>query len=252
MTENTDSSWLGALLDWSVSLMDIIGPAGAGIAIGLENLFPPLPSEVVLPMAGLAASRGSFSLFEALAWTTAGSVVGAFLLYGIGVWFGADRLRRIADKVPLMRADDIDRTVAWFERHGGKAVFFGRMIPIFRSLISIPAGVTRMPLWRFGLLTGAGSLIWNTIFVLAGYLLGESWHIVEQYVDIVQYVVIAAVAAAVVWFVVVRTRALLAGKRDRDGVSRVSEAGDGGTEDGDRGDDDRGDDDREPATRSAR
>jgi membrane protein DedA with SNARE-associated domain len=230
MTSNTDTSWLGALLDWSVSLMDVIGPAGAGIAIGLENLFPPLPSEVVLPMAGLAASRGSFTLFEALAWTTAGSVIGAFLLYGLGAWFGADRLRRIAAKVPLLKPDDIDRTVAWFERHGGKAVFFGRMVPIFRSLISIPAGVTRMPLWRFGLLTAAGSLLWNTIFVLAGFLLGESWHVVEQYVDIVQYVVIAVVAVAVVWFIVVRVRAQVAARRERRGGA---------------------DGEREPATRSA-
>ena len=216
MTETSpDSSWLSALLDWSVSLMDVIGPAGAGVAIALENLFPPLPSEVVLPMAGLAASTGSFSLFEALAWTTVGSIVGAFLLYGLGAWLGVDRLRRIAGRVPLLHPEDIDRTVGWFQRHGGKAVFFGRMIPIFRSLISIPAGVTRMPLWRFGLLTAAGSLIWNTIFVLSGYLLGESWHLVEQYVDVLQYVVIAVVAVAGAWFVFVRTRALVEASRDR-------------------------------------
>ena len=216
MTETSpDSSWLSALLDWSVSLMDMIGPAGAGVAIALENLFPPLPSEVVLPMAGLAASTGSFSLFEALAWTTGGSIVGAFLLYGLGAWLGVDRLRRIAGRVPLLHPEDIDRTVGWFQRHGGKAVFFGRMIPIFRSLISIPAGVTRMPLWRFGLLTAAGSLIWNTIFVLSGYLLGESWHLVEQYVDVLQYVVIAVVAVAGAWFVFVRTRALVEASRDR-------------------------------------
>ncbi len=195
--------------------MDVIGPAGAGIAIALENLFPPLPSEVVLPMAGLAASRGSFTLFEALAWTTAGSIVGAFLLYGLGAWLGADRLRRFAVRVPLLHPEDIDRTVAWFVRHGGKAVFFGRMIPIFRSLISIPAGVTRMPLWRFGALTALGSLIWNTVFVLAGYLLGESWHVVEQYVDVLQYIVIVAVVIAVAWFVFARTRSLLAASRAR-------------------------------------
>lgn len=211
----SDGSWLSALLDWSVSLMDTVGPAGAGIAIALENLFPPLPSEVVLPMAGLAASNSSFTLFEALAWTTAGSIVGAFLLYVLGAWLGLRRLRAIAAKVPLLHPEDIDRTVAWFTRHGSKAVFFGRMIPIFRSLISIPAGITRMPLWRFGLLTAAGSLIWNTIFVMAGYLLGESWPVVEQYVDVLQYVVIAAVALGVTWFVFVRTRSLLAAARDR-------------------------------------
>lgn len=229
MTETSpDGSWLGALLDWSVSLMDLIGPAGAGIAIALENLFPPLPSEVVLPMAGLAASRGSFSLFEALAWTTAGSIVGALLLYGLGAWLGVGRLRAIAARVPLLKVEDIDRTVSWFHRHGGKAVFFGRMIPIFRSLISIPAGVTRMPLWRFALLTAAGSLLWNTIFVMSGFLLGESWHVVEQYVDVLQYLVIGAVAVAAVWFVAVRVRAGVAesrsvpeplGEREREGAS---------------------------------
>lgn len=216
MTEtSSDTSWLSALLDWSVSLMDVVGPAGAGLAIALENLFPPLPSEVVLPMAGLAASSGSFTLFEALAWTTAGSVVGAFLLYALGAWLGADRLRRIAARVPLLHPEDIDRTVGWFERHGGKAVFFGRMIPIFRSLISIPAGVTRMSPWRFGLLTAAGSLLWNTIFVLAGFFLGESWHVIEQYVDVVQWIVIVVAGSAVAWFLFVRTRALISTSHDR-------------------------------------
>ena len=210
-----DGSWLTALSDWAVSLMDVIGPVGAGIAIALENLFPPLPSEVILPMAGLAASRGSFSLVEALVWTTAGSVVGALLLYGLGAWLGIARLRAIAAKVPLLHPEDIDRTVAWFGRHGGKAVFFGRMIPIFRSLISIPAGITRLPVWRFLLLTAAGSALWNTIFVLSGYYLGESWHIVERYADILQYVVIAVTVVAVGWFVVVRIRALLADRRGR-------------------------------------
>ena len=204
------------LIDWSVSLMEIIGPAGAGLAIALENIFPPLPSEVILPMAGLSASRGSFSLAEALIWTTLGSVVGAFLLYGIGAWLGVGRLRTIAAKVPLLRPDDIDRTVAWFHRHGGKAVFFGRMVPIFRSLISIPAGVTRMPLWKFGLLTVAGSALWNTIFVLAGFLLGEAWPVIERYADILQYVVIAAVVVGIAWFLVVRIRTLVADRRAGD------------------------------------
>ena len=214
----SDGSWLSSLADWAVSLMDVIGPAGAGIAIAMENLFPPLPSEVILPMAGLASSRGSFTLFEALFWTTAGSIVGAMLLYGLGAWLGVARLRAIAARVPLLHPEDIDRTVAWFSRHGGKAVFFGRMIPIFRSLISIPAGITRMPLWRFALLTTAGSLVWNSIFVLSGFLLGEQWHIVERYADILQYVVIAGAALAVAWFLYARVRALLA---DRDGGSRA-------------------------------
>lgn len=217
-TATSDGSWLSSLADWAVSLMDVIGPAGAGLAIAMENLFPPLPSEVILPMAGLASSRGSFTLFEALFWTTAGSIVGALLLYALGAWLGVGRLRGIAAKVPLLRPEDIDRTVAWFSRHGGKAVFFGRMIPIFRSLISIPAGITRMPLWRFALLTAAGSLIWNSIFVLSGFFLGESWHIVERYADILQYVVIGGAALAAAWFIFVRVRALLAERGSGSGA----------------------------------
>lgn len=219
MTTASDGSWLTAIVDWAVSLMQVIGPAGAGLAIALENLFPPLPSEVILPMAGLTASRGTFTLFEALFWTTAGSIVGAFALYGLGRWLGAARLRSVARRIPLLHPEDIDRTVAWFERHGGKAVFFGRMIPLFRSLISIPAGVTRMPVWKFGLLTAAGSLIWNTVFVLAGFLLGEQWHVVETYADVLQYVVIALVGLGVAWFLYARTRSLLASR----GASTASE-----------------------------
>lgn len=213
-TATADGSWLTGLVEWSVSLMEIIGPAGAAIAIALESVFPPLPSEVVLPMAGLTASMGSFTLAEALIWTTLGSVVGAFVLYGIGAWLGVARLRTIAAKVPLLHPEDIDRTVAWFTRHGGKAVFFGRMIPLFRSLISIPAGVTRMPLWKFGLLTAAGSAIWNTIFVLAGFYLGEAWPVIERYADILQYVVIVGVGVGIAWFIYARVRSLLAARRE--------------------------------------
>ena len=211
-----DGSWLTALIDGVVGLMDLIGAPGAGVAIALENLFPPLPSEVILPMAGLAAARGSFTLFEALFWTTAGSVVGAFALYGIGAVLGLDRLRALVKRLPLLHVDDVDRTVAWFGRHGGKAVFFGRMLPIFRSLISIPAGVVLMPLWRFGLLTLAGSLIWNSVFVLSGFFLGEQWHVVEEYAGVLQYAVIAAAAGALVWFTVTRVRRLRRGAVDTD------------------------------------
>lgn len=210
---SSNESWLSQLMDALVGLMERIGPIGAGIAIALESVFPPLPSEAILPMAGVTASRGGFTLAEALLWTTAGSVVGALALYGIGAWLGIDRLRRVAAKVPLLHPEDIDRTVAWFHKHGGKAVFFGRMVPLFRSFISIPAGVTRMPLWRFVLLTAAGSLLWNAIFVLAGYFLGESWHIVEQYAEVFQVIVIVGVAAGIAWFVFARVRSLLARRR---------------------------------------
>ncbi|WP_187393284.1 DedA family protein [Arthrobacter echini] len=186
--------------------METIGAPGAGLAIALENLFPPLPSEVILPLAGFTASRGNFSLAEAIIWTTLGSVVGALVLYAIGAWLGRDRMRRLVSKVPLVDLEDVDRVEAWFDRHGYRAVFFGRMIPIFRSLISIPAGIERMAVGKFLLLTTAGSLIWNSIFVLAGFYLGENWSVVEEYAGIFQRIVIIAVALFVIYFVVSKIR----------------------------------------------
>lgn len=202
----TESQELTGVAGWAVDLMETLGGPGAGLAIALENLFPPLPSEVVLPLAGFTASQGTLSLPGALIWTTAGSVVGALALYLLGALLGRDRLRRIWGHLPLVNLEDLDRTEAWFDRHGRKAVFFGRMIPIFRSLISVPAGVERMPITLFLGLTFAGSAIWNTIFVMAGYWLGEQWHAVEQYADILQKIVIVAVVVAVAWFVVSRVR----------------------------------------------
>jgi membrane protein DedA with SNARE-associated domain len=201
-----DSSALTGVAEWAVGLMEGIGAPGAGLAIALENLFPPLPSEVVLPLAGFTASRGSFSLIEALVWTTLGSIIGAWALYGLGAWLGRRRMRAIADKLPLVDLEDVDRVEAWFNRHGYKAVFFGRMIPIFRSLISIPAGIERMPMGKFLPLTAAGSLIWNSIFVLAGFYLGENWHIVEEYAGVFQKIVIVVVVVAGLYWLTTRIR----------------------------------------------
>jgi len=196
----------GGLAGLAVDLMDTLGGPGAALLVGLDNIFPPVPSELVLPLAGFAASQGTMSLFMALFWTTSGSVAGALLTYWIGAWLGRDRLRALIIRVPLMKASDFDRTERWFLKHGTKAVFFGRMVPLFRSLISLPAGVERMPIWRFLSLTALGSLIWNSGFVIAGYLLGANWQVVDDYAGILQNVVIALVAAAIVLFVVVRVR----------------------------------------------
>ncbi|MFI5563003.1 DedA family protein [Amycolatopsis japonica] len=202
----TASEPMGGLAGWAVSLMDALGGPGAAIIVGLDNLFPPIPSELVLPLAGFSASQGTFTLMEALVWTTFGSVAGAIIVYYLGLLLGRDRTRRWMAKIPLVKASDFDKTEAWFQKHGTKAVFFGRMVPIFRSLISLPAGIERMPFWRFLALTTMGSLIWNTVFVLAGYGLGESWHLVEEYAGFFQYFVIAAVAIALTLFVVNRLR----------------------------------------------
>jgi membrane protein DedA with SNARE-associated domain len=194
------------LAEWAVDLMETLGGVGAAVVVGLDNLFPPIPSELVLPLAGFSASKGLFSLQAALFWTTLGSVAGAVIVYFAGMLLGRDRTRRLVARIPLVNVTDFDKTEAWFTRHGTKAVFLGRMVPLFRSFISLPAGVERMNFAHFLWLTTLGSLIWNTIFVGAGYLLGENWHRVESYAGIFQKLVLAAVAVAVLLFVVIRLR----------------------------------------------
>ncbi|WP_193776228.1 DedA family protein [Streptomyces sp. E2N166] len=205
----------GAAPQWINDLMDALGAPGAGLAIALENLFPPLPSEVILPLAGFAASSGRMNLIAVLLWTTAGSVIGALALYGVGALLGRDRTVAIAGKLPLVKVSDIEKTEAWFLKHGTKAVFFGRMIPIFRSLISVPAGVERMRLPVFLALTTLGSAIWNTVFVLAGYALGDNWSKVSGIASTYSKVILALAALALLVFIGMRLMRPGAGHRRR-------------------------------------
>jgi membrane protein DedA with SNARE-associated domain len=197
----------GGVAGWAIDLMERLGPAGAGVAVALEILFPPWPSEVILPLAGFAAARGDFGLVAAIVFTTLGSVVGALALYGVGAVLGRDRMRALAGKLPLVKVRDVDKAEEWFVRHGSKAVLIGRLVPVVRSLISVPAGVERMRVALFLPLTAVGSLLWNSLLILAGHQLGERWHLVESSVGVFQKLVIVAAVAAVGWFVVVQLRA---------------------------------------------
>ena len=223
------SSVLEEITDWAVGLMETMGGPGAALAIAMENLFPPIPSEVILPLAGLAAGQGKLSLFGAIAWTTLGSVVGAMALYYIGMALGRDRLIVIADKLPLVKVSDIEKTEAWFNKHGGRAVFFGRFIPIFRSFISIPAGLERMHMAKFLFYTALGSLIWNAIFVMVGYLLGENYTVVTDWVDTYSDVIVVLVLIAIVIFVVVRIRSALRERREAKAVKVAQSEADSST-----------------------
>ncbi|MFD7857906.1 DedA family protein [Streptomyces microflavus] len=196
----------GGIAGWATGLVETFGGPGAGFAIALENLFPPLPSEIILPLTGFAASQGVLSLASALFWTTLGSVVGAVALYTIGTVFGRERMHALWAKLPLVKASDLVRTEEWFARHGTKAVLLGRMVPVFRSLISVPAGVERMPLPVFIGLTTAGSLVWNTLLVMAGYWLGDRWDVVGTYVGLVSKIVLGAALLAAVWWIAKRVR----------------------------------------------
>lgn len=196
---------MNTIVDWVIELMKDIGGPGIALAIFLENIFPPIPSEVVLPLAGFTAAQGHYTRAEAVLWATLGSVTGALLLYGIGAALGMDRLRVIAHKMPLVDVADVDKADAWFTKHGPKAVFFGRFIPGIRSLISIPAGIDRMRVTSFLAYTTAGSLLWNTLFVWIGFQLGDRYHLVEEYMDpiskVVYVLIILAVLGTVAWMV---------------------------------------------------
>ncbi|MEU0879473.1 DedA family protein [Lentzea sp. NPDC005914] len=194
-------------MEWITALMEALGSPGAGLAVALENVFPPVPSEVILPLAGFTATQGRISLVAAILWTTAGSVAGALVLYFLGSWLGLDRTRRLFGKLPFVSESDVDKADAWFDKHGNAAVFLGRMVPVVRSLISIPAGVSGMPIARFTLYTAAGSLVWNSALILAGYFLGENYSVIDRYLGWVSTAVLAALAIAIVWFVVSRLKA---------------------------------------------
>ena len=208
---------MGPVTDWIVALMATLGSPGAGLLVALESIFPPIPSELILPLAGFAASQGQLNVVAAVVWTTVGSVVGAVVLYALGAKVGEERLRAVARRMPLVRESDIDKVDGWFERHGGKAVFFGRMVPGVRSLISIPAGVARMPVGRFLLLSALGSLIWNTLLISAGYSLGSRWSVVETWVGRFQEVVVVLAVLLVVVVVVRRVRDGRAARRPSEG-----------------------------------
>ena len=207
---------LGGLVEFVTDVVERLGYVGLLLMVALENVFPPIPSEIILPLAGFNVFQGDFSFPLVLLFATLGSVVGALALYAIGAWFGEDRLRGIVrahGRKLFLKEADIDNAETWFNRHGARAVFLCRMVPIVRSLISIPAGLDRMALGRFVVLTAAGSLLWNAALVGAGWALGTQWERVEGVVSVLQYLVIAAGVLLVALFFWTRISARMRGSR---------------------------------------
>ena len=175
------------------------GYAGIFLLMFVENLFPPIPSELIMPLAGFVAARGELDPLLAVLAGTMGSIVGALPWYYAGVLFGEQRLKRMADKYGrwlTVSANDIERTAEWFRRYGRRAVFFGRLIPAIRTLISLPAGLTRMPLLPFLAYSTVGSLIWTGLLVAAGYMLESQYTVVADYVDPVSKGIVIFVCAS--------------------------------------------------------
>lgn len=195
---------LDGLVDWVTSVVETLGYGGVAFLVALENLFPPIPSEVVLPLAGFVAGRGEASFVGMVIAATIGSMVGAFVLYGISAAVGPVRLHALVVRHGRwfgLDEADLDRTESWFDRRANLAVLLCRCVPLMRSLISIPAGFRRMSILPFSLYTLLGSLVWNLLLVGAGYLLGEQWRQVEEPLELFQNAVLAAIGIAVAWFV---------------------------------------------------
>ncbi|GAA2175564.1 DedA family protein [Arthrobacter parietis] len=192
-------------------VMSALGEIGVGVLVLLETVFPPIPSEVVLPLAGFLSQRGEMNAVLVLALATLGSFIGALLLYLLGAKLGEERVVRGLSRLPLVDRDDFERAARWFHRHGRSAVFFGRLIPGVRSLISLPAGAEHMPLATFTLFTVAGSLLWNVLLIGLGYFLGTQYHLVDQYSQYFDLFLYAALAAFLGWLIFRRVRRRRAG-----------------------------------------
>ena len=198
--------------EWVTSVIQTLGYPGLTALVALENIFPPIPSELILPLAGFLTGQNRFSFPIVLFATTLGSLLGALLLYAIGMAAGQRGVRRLFERyghLALLTPEDLTRSESWFDRYGPVAVFIGRLVPVVRSLVSIPAGYRRMPIGQFLLLTGFGSALWNGALVSLGWALGENWRQVEDYVGWLQYLVIAVVAVLILRFVWQRRRRVM-------------------------------------------
>ncbi|AMN49952.1 MULTISPECIES: DedA family protein [unclassified Psychrobacter] len=173
---------MNQISEWILAIMAKFGYLGIIFAMFAENVFPPIPSELIMPAAGFAASRGDLNLILVILAGTFGAMLGALPLYYLGSIFDKERLMTLTEKYGkyvFVKPEDISATNDWFDNHGKKAVFFGRMVPGIRSFISIPAGMNKMPLLSFLALTALGSSIWTTVLTLAGYYFGENYQVVE-------------------------------------------------------------------------
>jgi membrane protein DedA with SNARE-associated domain len=205
------SQWIDNVAMWVQGVIRAMGYIGLGLVMFLENVFPPIPSEAVLPMAGwLAYEReGGFTLWGVTLVGAIGSVAGALVFYGLGYWFGETRVRELLRRFGkwfLLSEDDFDTALTWFDRYGEYVIFFGRMVPIVRSLISIPAGIASMNLGRFSIYTAVGTALWSFLLGFAGYQLGRNWPLVIEWMGRYEKVVLGLAIVAVVVFVVQRLR----------------------------------------------
>ena len=211
---------LGNLLDslkiWVEGIISTGGYPGLYFVMFLENLFPPIPSEVVLPLAGSLSLTGRFTIPLITIVGMFGSLTGAFLFYAVGKWLGEVRVRGFIGKFgkyALLSVEDFDKSIGWLAKYDDWVTFFSRMVPIVRSLISIPAGIASMNLAKFSFYTILGTALWSLILSYAGRLLGEQWPVITDFINTYQNIVLAVGLFALTAFI---TNRLVKKKRASD------------------------------------
>lgn len=194
--------------DWIINTMDQYGYLGIALLIAIENIFPPIPSELILTFGGFMTTYTAMNRWLVVLFATFGSVLGAGVLYSIGLLLPVERLELLVDRwghfLGLKRAD-IKRAEGWFEKKGTSTIFFCRFIPLIRSLISIPAGMAKMHMGKFLLYTTLGTFIWNIVLVFLGAYAGSKWSTIAHYMDLYSNVSVAIMAvigvSVIIWFV---------------------------------------------------
>lgn len=188
------------MFEWITAFVEQTGYLGIALLMFAENLFPPIPSELIMPLAGFTAARGNLSIVLAVLSGSAGSLLGALTWYGVGLWIGPDRLKQWAEwhgRFLTLRPAEIDKACEWFNRHGGKAVFLGRLVPAVRTLISVPAGIARMALVPFLVYSTLGTAIWTALLAAAGYLLEAHYRLVAYWLNPVSNLIIGGL---ILWY----------------------------------------------------
>ncbi|MCE2888909.1 MAG: DedA family protein [Pseudanabaena sp. 42896M_M3] len=186
--------------------MNSLGYLGIGLLMFLENLFPPIPSELIMPLAGYTATfpNTQIQVIPAIAAGVIGTILGAIPWYYAGLLLGQKRLQLLASRYGKwigISGDDIEKSTNWFQKHGSKAVLFGRLVPGIRTLISIPAGISKMPVVPFFIYSTIGTIAWVTLLTYAGYFLGKNYKLVEDYIDVITKVVVFGVLLAIASFI---------------------------------------------------
>lgn len=182
------------MTDWIISIMEQLGYFGIALLMFLDNVFPPVPSEIIMPSAGFAASQGQLSFIGVIVAGSLGSLIAAAALYWIGRKISHEALFNWVDrygKYLFIKSGDVKKALDWFEHYGHRVVFFGRMVPAVRSLISIPAGMSRMPFWKFMSYSALGTIIWTTFLAYVGFYFGNNTELMQQIFSRVGYVIIA-------------------------------------------------------------